>query len=87
MKDKILIVDDQISFCNHLQTVLEMEGYQADIAHNAAQALAALSSLSFDILLTDMKLPGMDGLELFKKARKIDPDVSGIIMTAFGSIS
>ena len=87
MKEKILIVDDQISLCNHLQTVLEMEGYQADIAHNAGQALAALSSQSFDILLTDMKLPGMNGLELFKKARKIDPDISGIIMTAFGSIS
>ncbi|MGD8834256.1 MAG: sigma-54 dependent transcriptional regulator [Desulfobacteraceae bacterium] len=87
MKEKILIVDDQVSFCSHIQTVLEMEGYQADVAHNAGQALAALSSHCFDILLTDMKLPGMDGLELFKKARKIDPEISGIIMTAFGSIS
>jgi DNA-binding NtrC family response regulator len=87
MKVKILIVEDQVSFCNHIQTVLEMDGYRADIAHNAEQALAALSSQTFDILLTDMKLPGMDGLELFKKARKIDPDISGIIMTAYGSIS
>lgn len=87
MKEKILIVDDQVSFCNHIQTVLEMEGYQADAAHNAGQALATLSSQSFDILLTDMKMPGMDGLALFKKARKIDPDISGIIMTAYGSIS
>jgi DNA-binding NtrC family response regulator len=87
MKEKILIVDDQVSFCNHIQTVLEMEGYQADVAHNAGQALEALSSQAFNILLTDMKLPGMDGLELFKKAHKIDPDLSGIIMTAYGSIS
>jgi DNA-binding NtrC family response regulator len=87
MKEKILIVDDQVSFCNHIQTVLQMEGYQADVAHNAGQALAALSSQLFDILLTDMKLPGMDGLNLFKKARKNDPDLSCIIMTAYGSIS
>ena len=87
MKEKILIVDDQVSFCSHIQTVLEMEGYQADIAHNAGQALATLSSQAFDIFLTDMKLPGMDGLELFKKARTIDPDISGIIMTAYGSIA
>jgi DNA-binding NtrC family response regulator len=87
MKEKILIVDDQVSFCNHIQTVLQMEGYQADVAHNAGQALAALSSQSFDILLTDMKLPGMDGLKLLEKALKQDPDLSCIIMTAYGSIS
>lgn len=87
MKEKILIVDDQVSFCNHIQTVLEMEDYQADVAHNAGQALETLSSQAIDILLTDMKLPGMDGLELFKTARKIAPDISGIIMTAYGSIS
>ena len=87
MKEKILIVDDQVSFCNHIQAVLEMEGYQAVVTHNAEQALTQLSSHAFDILLTDMKMPGMEGLELFKTARKIDPEISGIIMTAYGSIS
>jgi len=87
MKEKILIVDDQVSFCNHIQTVLEMEGYRAVVTHNAEQAMAQLSSQPVDILLTDMKMPGMEGLELFKMARKIDPEISGIIMTAYGSIS
>ena len=87
MKEKILIVDDQVSFCNHIQTVLEMEGYSAVVTHNAEQALAQLSSQPFDILLTDMKMPGMEGLELFKAARKLDPQISGIIMTAYGSIA
>jgi hypothetical protein len=49
--------------------------------------LQRLSEHTFDIILTDMKMPGMDGLELFKASRKIDPNISGIIMTAFGSIS
>jgi DNA-binding NtrC family response regulator len=87
MKEKILIVDDQVSFCNHIQAALEMEGYSAVVAHNAEQAVAQLSSQPYDILLTDMKMPGIEGLELFKMARKIDPEISGIIMTAYGSIS
>lgn len=87
MREKILVVDDQVSFCKHIQTVLEMEGYRAIVAHNAERALAEISSRSFDILLTDMKLPGMEGLELFKMAKKIDPEISGVIMTAYGSIS
>ena len=87
MKEKILVVDDQVSFCNHIQAVLEMEGYRAVVTHNAEQALAKLSLQPFDILLTDMKMPGTDGLELFKMARKIDSEISGIIMTAYGSIS
>ena len=87
MKEKILVVDDQISFCNHIQTVLEMEGYHAEVTHSAEQALEKLSLQPFGILLTDMKMPGIDGLELFKLARKIDSEISGIIMTAYGSIS
>jgi DNA-binding NtrC family response regulator len=87
MREKILVVDDQVSFCKHIQTVLEMEGYRAVVAHSAERALAEMSSRSFDILLTDMKLPGIEGLELFKLARNIDPDISGVIMTAYGSIS
>ena len=87
MKEKILVVDDQVSFCNHIQAILEMEGYRAVVTHNAEQALGNLSSQPFDILLTDMKMPGMNGLELFKMARKIDSEISGIIMTAYGSIS
>ncbi len=87
MNSKILVVDDQVSFCRHIQAILQREGYQVVVANNAEQALDALSSRPFDILLTDMKMPGKSGLELFKLAEKIDSDISGIIMTAFGSIA
>lgn len=87
MNHQILVVDDQESFCNHLRTILTSEGYEVDVSHNADHALAQLSSRHFDILLADMKMPGKNGLELFKLAKKIYPDISGIIMTAYGSIS
>lgn len=87
MKKQILLVDDQVSFCHHIKAVLEQEGYEVAVANSADQALQLLSFKAFDILLTDMKMPGVDGLELFKMARKADPDISGIIMTAYGSIA
>lgn len=87
MKHQILLVDDQVSFCHHIKAVLEQEGYEVAVGHNADQALQKLSLQSFDILLTDMKIPGRDGLELFKIARATDPEISGIIMTAYGSIA
>ncbi len=87
MKKQILLVDDQVSFCHHIKAVLEQEGYEVAVANSADQALHLLSFKAFDILLTDMKMPGVDGLELFKMARKADPDISGIIMTAYGSIA
>jgi DNA-binding NtrC family response regulator len=87
MKHQILLVDDQVSFCHHIKVLLEQEGYEVAVADTPDLALQRLSEQTFDIILTDMKMPGMNGLELFKASRKIDPNISGIIMTAFGSIS
>jgi len=84
---RILVVDDQVSFCNHILTILENEGYEVMVAHDSSQAVNRLSAHSFDILLTDMNLPGLNGLELFLIASKIDPHISGVIMTAYGTIS
>lgn len=87
MLQRILVVDDQASICEHISTLLRGEGYEVSAAQNPEHALDRLSAQTFDVLLADMKMPGMSGLELFKVARKIDPDLSCVIMTAFGSIS
>ena len=87
MRPRILVVDDQKTFCGHIQTILENEGFRTEVAFNAEQALTVVPAQQFDILLVDMKMPGMNGLELFKSVQKVDPDISGIIMTAYGSIA
>ena len=85
MIEHILIVDDQVSFSNHIRAILENENYSVATAHNADQAIGIISSEPVDILLTDMKMPGMNGLELYKVAKKINPDISSIVMTAYGT--
>ena len=87
MSHQILVVDDQVSICHHIGAILENEGYGIGIAHSGNQALSMLSSHPYDLLLADMRMPGMDGLELFHRARKMEPNISGIIITAYGSIS
>ncbi len=87
MKANIFVVDDQVSFCHHIMAILKSEGYEVAIADDPNRALEILASKPFDILLTDMKMPAMEGLELFKVARQLDPQISGIIMTAYGTVA
>jgi len=83
----VLVVDDQVSFANHIKEILDTEGYIAGSAQTADQALERLSEQPFDILLTDMRMPGTDGITLCEMARKVDPNISCIIMTAYGTVS
>ncbi|GAB6904529.1 Transcriptional regulatory protein ZraR [Desulfosarcina cetonica] len=82
----ILVVDDQISFCDHIKVILETEGYEVDSANEVDSALKMLSQKKYEILLTDYRLGPIDGIELFKKARQLDDDISGVMMTAYASI-
>lgn len=87
MQTKILVVDDQVSFCRHIKAILQQEDYEVHVAHDINQALDIFNRYPFKLLLVDMKLPNGNGLELFKKAKSLDPHVGGIIMTAYSSIS
>ncbi len=82
MKLQILLVDDQVSFCHHIKTILEHEGYEVTVANSAVQGSQLLSIKAFDILLTDMKMPGGAGWALVKMAPPTAPDNSGRSMTA-----
>ena len=82
----ILIVDDEYATCLMLQRRLKREGYDTDIADSGDTALDKLKSDHFDLVITDMKMPGMMGEELIQEVKKIDPDLPVIIMTAYADL-
>jgi two-component system, response regulator, stage 0 sporulation protein F len=86
MKEKILIVDDQFGIRILLNEVFQKEGYQTFQAANGIQALDILTKHNPDLVLLDMKIPGMDGIEILKRMKVIDTDIRVIIMTAYGEL-
>ncbi|WP_442596950.1 response regulator [Neobacillus sp. D3-1R] len=86
MKEKILIVDDQFGIRILLNEVFQKEGYQTFQAANGVQALEIVKKHSPDLVLLDMKIPGMDGIEILKRMKVIDEDIRVIIMTAYGEL-
>jgi len=86
MKEKILIVDDQFGIRILLNEVFQKEGYQTFQAANGIQALEIVTKHDPDLVLLDMKIPGMDGIEILKRMKVIDPEIRVIIMTAYGEL-
>ncbi|MDE3840342.1 two-component system response regulator [Bacillus methanolicus] len=86
MKGKVLIVDDQFGIRILLNEVLQKEGYDTYQAANGVHALEIVTKYSPDLVLLDMKIPGMDGIEILKRIKVIDPDIRVIIMTAYGEL-
>ncbi|MBO8172040.1 MAG: response regulator [Bacillaceae bacterium] len=87
MEDKkILIVDDQYGIRVLLYEVLGKEGYTMYQAANGKQALNIVKKESPSLVILDMKIPGMDGLEILREIKTIDPDIKVIMMTAYGEL-
>lgn len=85
-KISILIVDDEESVRDSLYSWFTEDGYQVEVAEHAKAALLLLETGSFDIILTDLKMPGMDGLELLQRIKTLNKDSIIIVMTAFASV-
>jgi len=83
---KVLVVDDEVELKNILVEALTLQGYQASGFTSAEEALAALRLQAFDVLLTDLMMPGIDGIGLVRGAIEIDPNVICIMMTGQGTI-
>jgi DNA-binding NtrC family response regulator len=83
---KILIVDDELIVRESLGGWLERDGHKVDRAASGEEALEKCASTRYDILLLDIKMEGMSGLEVLKKVKENDPDVSVVMITAYGSI-
>ena len=84
---RILIVDDEFSVRDSLYNWFREDGYQVETAEDANEALKKLQKKSFDVALLDIKLPGIDGIELQKRINKISGDTTIIIITAYASVN
>jgi len=82
-KFKILVVDDNEEFCRNVVDILELKGYQAASAYDGLKAIELVKQDGFDLVLMDVKMPVMDGVETFKKIKEIVPDISVIMITAY----
>jgi len=82
----ILVVDDEFSVRDSLFKWFREDGYNVDTAENATEALKKIQESKWDLILLDIKMPGMDGMELQKRIKEIDPNIIIIMITAFASV-
>ena len=83
---KVLVVDDEPKMRRVLQMALERMGIEAVAVHDAGQALARVAEERFDVVLTDLRMPGMSGIDLLSQIRTREPDLPVIVLTAFGTV-
>ncbi len=83
---RVLVADDEPSSRSGLLTLLRQEGFDVTVAEDGYKALARLEETAPDVLLTDLKMPGLDGIELLRKARALYPELIVILMTAFAGV-
>ena len=83
----ILVVDDEPLMRDFLKEVLERKSFQIDLAADGKQAISKITSGSYDLTLTDLKMPGADGMEVLHAAKEISPSTDVIIVTAYGTIN
>jgi len=84
--EKILIVDDEEGMRRLLVRVLGKEGYQATAAESGAEALRCIAGENFDLVIADIQMPGMNGLELLAELKSFDPALPVVVITAYGTV-
>ncbi len=82
----ILVVDDEPRMLQGLSRILVKEGYSVETAANGNEAVEEIYNKNFDIVVTDLKMPGINGMEILKKAKKRDTETRVVMITGFGSI-
>lgn len=86
VRGSILVVDDEAASRESLKDVLGDEGYDVTAAADGAEALELLQTAEFDVILTDLRMPGLDGLGLLREARRLCPQTLVLLMTAYASV-
>ena len=85
-RPKVLVVDDEVKICELLQRLLSREGYDVRTAFDGAGGIAEILKTRPQLMITDLMMPGIDGLELLKRARSIDPSLAVVMITGYASM-
>lgn len=85
METKILVVDDELSMREFLSILLEREGYHPDLADSAESALKLLETEDYELVISDVNMPGLSGLQLLEQIKKITPDTAVLLITAYST--
>ncbi|MBT3354442.1 MAG: response regulator, partial [Candidatus Scalindua sp.] len=85
-KIRVLVVDDEPKICHLIEELLKLEGYQVDVSFSGMDALQMLKRDDYQMMLTDLKMPGIDGLELIKKAKVESPEIRAIMVTGYATV-
>ena len=85
MPEKILIVDDEKQFRESTKRLLLRKGYHAEAAGSGTEALEKIGKESFDLMLVDIRMPEMNGLEMLQRAKKMAPEIMALIITGYGT--
>jgi len=84
-KLKILLVDDEKEFVESLSERLELRNLEADIAYDGEQALDALKEGKHDVMVLDLRMPGIDGIEVLRRVKKTNPEIQVVVLTGHGT--
>jgi two-component system, NtrC family, response regulator len=85
-KGRIVVIDDEVNAATALETLLKDDGYDVARGHDARSGLLLVETHEPDIVLTDLRMPTMDGIELLKRIKEVSPEIMVILMTAFGTV-
>jgi DNA-binding NtrC family response regulator len=83
---KIMVIDDETIVCNMTKAVLEQDGYYVECFSNGEPALERLKQENFDLVITDLKMKGIDGMEVLKRIKTDSSEIKVIMITAFASL-
>jgi DNA-binding NtrC family response regulator len=82
----VLVVDDEKTVCNSCKKILAQEGYNVDTALSGEEALSKVKGNGFDVLITDWKMPEIDGIEVASRIKKENPNIAVIMITGYPSV-
>ena len=86
LKTKVLLVDDEVEFASALAERLELRTYEVKTANSALEALGLIHGFLPDVVVLDLRIPGMDGIETLKTIKKLDPTIEVIMLTGHGDV-